>query len=212
MARGAGLPTAALITDMNQVLGRSAGNALEMTEAIAFLAGRGAREPRLEAVTLALAGRMLALCGLAADARSGEVLARRALDSGAAAQRFERMVVSLGGPREVLWPRFSGLPKARVQIDLPAPRSGVLAAMDTREIGLAVIDLGGGRRIASDAVDPAVGLSHVVPCGTRVSAGDALMRVHARSRAQAAAAVERVSRALRIDDDAPAASPVVIGL
>jgi thymidine phosphorylase len=210
VARGAGLPTAALITDMNQVLGRTAGNALEMGEAIDFLAGRGVREPRLEAVTLALAGQMLALCGLAADARAGQTQARRALDSGAAAQRFARMVAALGGPRDVLSPRLAKLPKARVQIDLPAPRGGVLAAMDTREIGLAVIDLGGGRRIAGDAIDPAVGLSHVVPCGTRIAAGDALMRVHARSRAQAQAATLRLVRALRIDDAAPAVSPVVI--
>ena len=150
VAAGAGLPTRALITDMNQVLGRTAGNALEVQEAIDFLTGRGPREPRLEAVTLALCGEMLALSGLCADAKAGQALARRALDSGDAAERFARMVAALGGPRNVLSPRFAGLPKARVVLPLPSPRAGVIAAMDTREIGLAVVALGGGRRIASD--------------------------------------------------------------
>jgi thymidine phosphorylase len=210
VAHGASLPTTALVTDMSQVLGRTAGNALEMAEAIDFLAGRGPREPRLEAVTLALAGEMLALCGLARDAHAGATQAQRALDSGAAAERFARMASALGGPRDVLARRGASLPTARVVLEVPAPRSGVLAAMDTREIGLAVIDLGGGRRVASDAIDPAVGLSHIVTCGTRVSAGQALMRVHARSRAQASAAVAQVLRALVIADSAPASQPVVI--
>ena len=210
VAHGAGLPTAALITDMNQVLGRSAGNALEMREAIDFLTARGPREPRLEAVTLALAGQMLSLCGLAADPGAGEAQARDVLDSGAAAERFARMVAGLGGPRDVLTARFAGLPKARVQIDVAAPRSGVIAAMDTREIGLAVIELGGGRRVASDEIDPAVGLSHVLACGTRVAAGDALMRVHAGTRAQAQAATLRLCQTITIADAAPAASPVLI--
>lgn len=210
VAHGAGLPTAGLITDMDQVLGSTAGNALEMREAIDFLTGRGRREPRLEAVTLALAGEMLALAGVSVDAAAGEARARRALDSGAAAERFERMVAALGGPRSVLSPRFAGLPRARVELDLAAPRAGVLTAMQTREIGLAVVELGGGRRVASDVVDPAVGLSQLRPLGTRVSAGDALMRVHARSRAQAEAALERLQRALRIEQTAAPQRPVLI--
>jgi thymidine phosphorylase len=210
VAHGASLPTTVLVTDMNQVLGHSAGNALEMAEAIDFLVGRGAREPRLEAVTLALAGEMLALCGLASDAHAGAAQAQRALDSGSAAERFARMVSTLGGPRDVLALRGAKLPTARVVLDVPAPRDGVLAAMDTREIGLAVVDLGGGRRVASDAIDPAVGLSRIVTCGARVSAGQALMRVHARSHAQASAAVARVLRALVIADSAPPSQPVVM--
>jgi thymidine phosphorylase len=200
VAHGASLPTTALVTDMNQVLGRTAGNALEVAEAIDFLAGRGPRETRLDAVTLALAGEMLALSGLAPDAAAGTALARRALDSGAAAERFARMVAALGGPRDVLTPRGARLPTAHVLLDVAASRAGVLAAMDTRAIGLAVIDLGGGRRVATDAIDPAVGLSHVLPCGSRVTAGQPLMRVHARSRADAQAAVARLQRALVISD------------
>jgi thymidine phosphorylase len=210
VAAQAGLPTRALITDMNQVLGSTAGNALEVREAIDFLTGRAPREPRLEAVTLALAAQMLALSGVAADARQGEVLARRALDGGAAADHFARMVASLGGPRDVLAARFAGLARARVACDLPAPRDGVLAAMDVREIGLAVVDLGGGRRRASDAIDPSVGLSHVLPLGTRIAKGEPLMRVHASSRAAARAACARIEAAVTLRARGAPAAPVVI--
>lgn len=210
VAGSAGLPTRAWITDMNEVLGTTVGNALEMREAIDFLAGRGAREARLEAVTLALAGEMLALSGVATDARDGERRARQALDSGAAAERFDRMVVALGGPSGVLAARFAGLARARVVVDLPAPRSGVIASMDTREIGLAVVDLGGGRRRASDAIDPSVGLSSMQPLGSRVAAGAPLLKVHAANRADAAAACARIAGAITIAVRAPrAGSPMI---
>lgn len=196
VARTAGLPTHALITDMNEVLGTTVGNALEMREAIDFLTGRVAREPRLEAVTLALAGEMLAITKLAHSAAAGVAMARRALEGGDAAERFARMVAALGGPRDVLSGRFAGLARARVVVPLAASRAGVIVSIDTREIGLAVVDLGGGRRRATDLVNPGVGLSDVMPIGTRVAAGDALMKVHASSRADAAAACERIGRAI----------------
>jgi thymidine phosphorylase len=207
VAEGAGLPTRALITDMHQVLGRTAGNALEVQEAIDFLSGRGPREPRLEAVTLALCGEMLALSGLCADAKAGQAQARRALDSGAAAERFARMVAALGGPRNVLAAR---LPKARVVLPLPSPGDGVIAAMDTRQIGLAVVALGAGRRIAGDEIDVRVGLSQVQPVGTRVRAGEPLLRVHASSREAAHAAMTCLLRAIRIAPRAEPPQPVVI--
>ena len=210
VAASAGLPTRALVTDMNQVLGRTAGNALEVREAIDFLAGRGVREPRLEAVTLALAGEMLALARLVADVKVGEALARRALDSGAAAERFARMVRGLGGPADVLGARFAGLARAPVVLDVPAPRAGVLQTMDTRAVGLAVVDLGGGRRRASDPVDPRVGLSQVLPLGARVAAGEPLMRVHAADQAAARAAIERIMLAVSVGGEAPVTRPTVI--
>lgn len=210
VARSAGLPTRALITDMNQVLGTTVGNALEMREAIDFLAGRGPREPRLEAVTLALAGEMLALSGLAASPREAEAQARRALDSGAAAERFERMVAALGGPRDPLSARFAGLACAPVVLALKAQRAGVIASVDTREVGLVVVDLGGGRRRASDAIDPAVGLSQMLPLGHRVAEGDALLKVHASSRAAARAACARLANAIVIGARARrSASPLI---
>ena len=208
VAAGAGLPTRALITDMDQVLGRTAGNALEMREAIDFLTGN-VREPRLLAVTLALAAQMLELGGLAPNLGEAERLARQALDSGAAAEGFARMVVGLGGPKSVLSPRFAGLARAPVVTDVLAPQRGFVAAMDTRAIGLAVIGLGGGRLRAADAIDPSVGFSDIHPIGTRVQRDEPLARVHARTQAEAALACERLLSAVKIDAQAPTvAAPV----
>ena len=207
VAAGAGLPCRALITDMDQVLGTTAGNALEVQESIAFLTGT-AQEPRLLALTLALAAEMLHGAGLATSVADGATRAAAALHSGRAAEHFARMVAGLGGPTDVL--AAPGLPTAPVQLDVPAPRPGVLAATDTRALGLAVVALGGGRRVASDAVDPRVGFSQVQPLGTALQAGDALLRVHAATLADAEAARAAVLAAVTLADTAPPHGPVVI--
>jgi thymidine phosphorylase len=211
VAQGAGLPTQALITDMNQVLGASAGNALEVREAIDFLTG-AAREPRLLEVTLALAVRMLRLGGLVPDDAEAERKLHAALDSGAAAEGFARMVAGLGGPGDVLAKGGAKLPQAPVQRAVPAPRSGVLAAMDTRAIGLAVLGLGGGRRRASDVVDPRVGFDGVLSLGHAVHAGEPLAMVHAASDDAAEAAVTAVLAAMRVDDRSEVVGPVVVDI
>ena len=207
VAAGAGLPCRALITDMDQVLGTTAGNALEVQESIAFLTGT-AQEPRLLALTLALAAEMLHGAGLATSVADGATRAAAALHSGRAAEHFARMVAGLDGPADVL--AAPGLPLAPVQLDVPAPRPGVLAATDTRALGLAVVALGGGRRVASDAVDPRVGFSQVQPLGTALQAGDALLRVHAATLADAEAARAAVLAAVTLADTAPPHGPVVI--
>jgi thymidine phosphorylase len=207
VARGAGLPAVALVSDMNQVLGRHAGNALEVREAIDALAGRGA-EPRLLALTLALAGELLALGGLAGNVDEGAARARRALADGSAADRFARMVAGLGGPRDVL--RDAGLAAAPVVRPVPAPRGGFVLAMDTRALGLAVVALGAGRRRPGDAVDPRVGLADVLPVGSRVAAGEALAWVHAAEAAAAGAAADAVLAAVTLGDEAPAEPLLVI--
>jgi len=208
VAAGAGLPTRALITDMDQVLGWTAGNALEVREAIDFLTGH-AREPRLLEVTLALTAQMLELSGLAPNLADAERRARDALTSGAAAERFARMVAGLGGPKNVLSPRFAGLAKAPVVIDVPAPRAGVVTAMDTRAIGLAIIALGGGRLHAADAIDARVGVSHVRAIGAAVQEHEPLARVHARDRSEAMAARECLLTAVTLGDQRPPAETVV---
>jgi thymidine phosphorylase len=209
VARGAGLPTVALVTDMNQVLGSTAGNALETQEAIDFLTG-AQREPRLLQVTLELAAQMLLLAGLSSSIDAARERAQRALDSGLAAESFARMVAALGGPADVL--HDAQLPTAAVTRALPATRSGVLAATDTRAIGLAVVALGGGRRRADDAVDPSVGLSQILPLGRRVEVGTPLLRVHAASDAAADEALQTLAAALHIGDTAAAAEPVLHAL
>ena len=213
VARHAGLPTRAMVTDMNSVLGRTVGNALEMNEAVAFLAGRGPRDARLEAVTMGLAAEMLLLVKAAPDRAGAESMARLALDSGEAAERFSRMVASLGGPGDVCGTGLRCLARAPVVMPLNATRPGFVAAMDTRAVGQAVVDLGGGRRVASDTVDPAVGLSDVLPVGTRVAAGDTLLMVHAPSRDAARRACAALTAAIHVTSRrAPAGGPLIEAL
>ena len=139
VARGAGLPTTAWITDMHQVLGTTAGNSLEVREALDFLSGHS-REARLCEVTLGLCATLLAHSGLAPTWEAGRALARQALDSGEAARRFAIMVRGLGGPRDV-WDA-DGLVAAPVVRDIRATRSGVLATMDARAMGVAASSVG----------------------------------------------------------------------
>jgi thymidine phosphorylase len=197
VARAAGLPARALVTDMNQVLGHSAGNALEVQEALEFLRG-GARDPRLHAVTMALAVEMLQLGGLADSTQAARARAEQALASGAAAECFGRMVAALGGPRDVLAHRT--WPAAPVQRAVAAVRDGILAAVDVRALGMAVVGLGGGRGHPDDRIDSRVGLARLLPLGSRVRAGDTLALVHAASEAQALQAVAVVGAAMRIDE------------
>ena len=207
VAGAAGLPCRALITDMDQVLGLTAGNALEVAESLDFLTGT-VREPRLLALTLALSAQLLQLGGLAPTLAAGQALAEAALSSGRAAECFARMVAGLGGPADVL--TDARLPAAPVQVDLVAPRDGVIASMDARGLGLVVVELGGGRRRAGDTIDPRVGLSDIRPLGSLLRAGDPLLRVHAASAAQAQAACQSLLASITLADDAPPVGPVVI--
>jgi thymidine phosphorylase len=209
VARGAGLPTTALVTDMSQVLGSTAGNALEVREALDLLCGR-AREPRLLELTLELSARLLQLGGVHADLAQARARAQQALDGGEAAQRFARMVAALGGPRDVL--DDAALPRAPCVHEVPCERDGVLAAMDTRAIGLAVIALGGGRNVAGAAIDPRVGFDRIVPVGTVLRRGAALARVHAASEADAAAGAALFAAALHIGDAPARPTPLVHGV
>ena len=209
VAQAAGLRTRALVTDMSQPLGLCAGNAVEVDEAVGFLAG-DLREPRLEQVTLALAAELVHLGGLATDDADARRRVRAALDDGSAAECFARMVAALGGPRDVL--RAPGLPVAPVCRDIVAVDDACVAAIDTRALGLAVVELGGGRRRPGDAVDPRVGFSGLVGVGARVRRGQPLARVHALCEADAERAEARWRSACRLvppDADVPVPPAVV---
>jgi len=209
VAAGAGLPTRAWITDMNQVLGHSCGNAVEVAESVAFLQGTR-REPRLLEVTRTLSAELL-LAGSIASHRD-EALARvdAVLADGRALAHFARMVAALGGPTDFVERAAACLPAAPVQRAVLATRSGWVGTMATREIGLLVVELGGGRRRADDAVDPRVGLSDVLPLGQRVEVGDRLATVHAASDAGAEAATAALLNCIAIAEAPPSASPVLI--
>jgi thymidine phosphorylase len=204
VAGAAGLPTRALLSDMDQVLGTTAGNALEVAEALAFLKGEPA-DPRLLHLTLELSGRLLAAGGLAGDDAQGHAQAAAALADGRAAEHFARMVAALGGPADVLAASFR-LPAAPVQCPVPAPADGHLAAWDVRALGLAVVALGGGRVKPGDAVDPRVGLAGVKPLAALVARGEPLAWVHAADESSAEAAVQAVRAACRVEPGPPTAA------
>ncbi|KHJ54610.1 thymidine phosphorylase [Aureimonas altamirensis] len=208
VANGAGMPTRALLTGMDEPLARDAGNALEVRNAVHFLTG-ARRDARLEAVTLALAGEMLDLAGLAEGPVDGVAKARAALEGGMAAERFARMVAALGGPIDFLERMDSHLPSAPVRLAVTAGGPDTVAAIDTRAVGLAVVALGGGRTRPQDAVDHAVGLTELAGLGDRLERGQPLAVVHARSEAAAADAATRVRAAYRLAEEGTASAPVL---
>jgi thymidine phosphorylase len=208
VANSAGLGTTALITDMDEPLASVAGNALEVRYAIDHLTG-ARREPRYHEVTVALAVEMLVLGKLAADPGAARNAVEKAFASGAAAEGFARMVAALGGPSDLLEHPDRHLASAPVVRDIAPAAPGVVAAIDTRTLGLAVVALGGGRTRVEDRIDPAVGLTDLAGIGAAVDRDRPLARVHAGSDAGAAAAIEAVRRAYRLGEAAPPAQPVV---
>jgi thymidine phosphorylase len=210
VANRAGLPTVALITDMDRALGRTVGNALEVAEAVAYLKGEGARDPRLHEVVLALAGEMLVLGGLASSVASARARAEAALANGRAAEKFARMVSALGGPGDFLDHPGRYLAQAPVVRPCTADRSGHVVGMDARQMGIAVVTLGGGRRHADDAIDPSVGLAEMVEVGAPVRPGSPLCIVHAASETDAEQAISMVRAAIHVGGAAPAETPVLI--
>jgi thymidine phosphorylase len=209
VASGAGLPTRAWITDMNQVLGLCAGNALEVLEAVDFLKGQ-ATEPRQLQVTLTLSAELLLMGGLANNEAEALQKVDLALSSGRALEQFSRMVAALGGPADFADRPAHYLPAAPVQLTVAAPRSGWVSAMATRDIGLAVVELGGGRRKASDGVDPRVGFTHFAQTGQAVSAGEPLCMVHTADQVSAERARQSLLALIQIDDAPPAPQPVLL--
>ncbi|MDR3449514.1 MAG: thymidine phosphorylase, partial [Alphaproteobacteria bacterium] len=207
VGRGAGVPTTALITDMDQVLGRFVGNALEVEESIAFLAGE-ARDPRLAEVTFSLVAEALVLCGIAPDISAARRLAGTKLNDGGAADVFARMVCALGGPADIFASR-AALPRAPVAQPVFSARPGIVTAMDTRAIGLAVIGLGGGRTRADQGIDSRVGFSEFAGLGEAVDASRPLCVVHAADEAAAAQTAEAIRAAVTVGDVAPSVAPVV---
>ena len=208
VASRGGLKAVARLSDMSEVLGDAAGNALEIAEAIDYLTG-ARREARLHAVTTALAAEMLLLGGLASD--DGEARARvdAALASGAAAERFARMVAALGGPADLVEHTARHLAAAPVIVALPPTRPGFVSRIDVRRVGLVIVALGGGRRRVGDHIDHAVGLSAVAGIGSAVGAERPLALLHARSPEAAAEVAATLAEAFTIADSPPAPRPVL---
>jgi thymidine phosphorylase len=211
VANGAGLPTHAWITDMNQVLGHNCGNVLEVQEALDFLGGRQ-QEPRLLEVTRMLCAEMLLLGGLAATREAALAKVDQALSGGKALERFAMMVHALGGPADFVERASHHLQPAPVRLEVKAEREGWIGAMSTRDIGLLVVTLGGGRHKASDRIDHRVGLSGLLAIGQPVARDQAIATVHAADQAAAEAAAKRLRQLIQIDETPGTAAPVLVEL
>lgn len=209
VANGAGVKTTALITDMNEPLADAAGNAVEIENCLAFLRGEKAGS-RLEAVVVSFAAEMLMTSGIAASPAEGTDLALRALASGAAMERFARMVHLLGGPADFVERAQFYLPKAPVILPVEAPRDGFLAGCNARDVGMEVIALGGGRTRPDGKIDHRAGFSGFRPLGARLAKGEPLAFVHAGRKEDAQRARARLLEIYTITEEAPVERAVIV--
>ncbi len=208
VANGAGVRTTALLTDMNQVLASSGGNAVEVREAVQFLTGEY-RNPRLFEVTMALSAEMLISGKLAKDDADARAKLQAVLDNGKAAEIFGRMVAAQKGPHDFVEHYDRYLPTATLSKAVYADDEGFVSAMDTRELGMAVVSLGGGRRQASDTIDYSVGLTDMVRLGEQVDGQRPLAIIHAKDEASWQSAAQVVKAAISVSDRAPKETPTV---
>lgn len=207
-AKSSGMPTHALITDMNENLGLTAGNALEVVESVEYLMNQH-RETRLDNVVLSLVGEMLVVGGIEADRNAARTLAEESLTSGKAAEVFSRMISALGGPADFFENYRTYLPVAPVQKAVYSTESGFIASVDGRRFGNAIIEMGGGRRNIDDELDLSVGFSDVAPVGAEVGPQRPLALVHAPSDALADLAASMLQAACTIAPESAPERPVI---
>ncbi|NVC93811.1 thymidine phosphorylase [Vibrio natriegens] len=197
VANGAGTKTTAILTDMNQVLASSAGNAVEVREAVRFLTGEY-RNPRLLEVTMASCAEMLVLGKLAENTDDARAKLMEVLDNGKAAECFGKMVAGLGGPADFVENYENYLEKAEIIKPVYATETGIVSAMDTRAIGMAVVSMGGGRRVATDEIDYAVGFDEFIRLGEVADSDKPLAVIHARTEEQWEEAAKALRSAIKV--------------
>ena len=201
-----GMKTTALITDMNQPLGTNVGNSLEVQEVIDYLTG-SERDKRLHEVVLSLSAEMVIIAGLSGSKKEAINEITRVLDSGKAAEKFEEMVMTLGGSGNILEGKFK---QSDIIKPIPATQTGFISNIQTRDVGLAVVSLGGGRKKASDTIDHSVGLTEISGLGNYIEVGEPLAMVHAKNETQANHAIELIQQAYSINDSKVDPLPIVI--
>ncbi|KJZ20619.1 thymidine phosphorylase [Loktanella sp. S4079] len=197
-SNGAGCKTEALITDMNAPLAPALGNAVEVAVCMEVLSGNVAAAPRLYELSVALCCQLLEMHGVT----DAQARVTRAIQSGTAMEKFGQMVAAMGGPPDMADDWHTHLPKAPVTFAVLADRAGAVAAINGEALGLTVVALGGGRRIETDKINPAVGLTDMVDLGQSLSQGDRLCTVHAATDADAQEAAQSVRRAITIGEAA----------
>jgi len=209
VADEAGLKTSVLLTDMNQPLAPVAGNALEVVECVDYLQGRR-RDARLHEVVIGLGSALLMTSGLTQDQDQAKVSLEASLASGEALSRFDQMVAALGGPSDFSQSTNKHLPAPSIVRDVFSLRAGFVSSIDTRAVGLAVVQLGGGRTHPDDEIDLSVGLDRIVRLGDRLKVGEPICRVHAANEAAAENVKDIITQAVVIDEKPADISPVVI--
>ena len=210
VSKGAGTPAEAVITDMNQVLGKSIGNALEVAEAVDYLKGLSP-DSRLHKVNMALCSSILAACGLCKTADDAKARLEHVLSSGKALEIFAKMVSALGGPKDFADDCRKYLPQAKIIRPLPSPRSGYVHAMHTRNIGLALILLKGGRTRPEQELDYAAGFGEFCQLGDKVEKDAPLCLIHAQNAADWNLAAKQLLDSIKISPQKPILSPTIIG-
>ena len=200
VATGAGTATTALLTDMNQCLASSAGNAVEVMEAVRFLKDEY-RNPRLNAVTMALCAELLENSGLAVSREEAMLLLENQMSSGRAAEIFGDMVQALGGPNDFMEQPAKYLPESTIVRPVFPESAGVVNGMDTRGLGMLVVKLGGGRSRADDQIDHSVGISELAAIGTKVDEGWPLCMLHVNTEAAFSMAEAEVRKCIGISDE-----------
>jgi len=203
----AGCPTRALISNMDQPLVPSVGNALEIADVVKVLTGQ--TRGLIFDLSAALGGEVLAGAGLAGSGAEGAAQISAAITTGQAAERFGKMVAAQGGPTGFVEQVACSLPQADVVLEATAPQAGYVSAIDGEALGLAVVGLGGGRCVETDQINPAVGLCDVVALGRWVERGDLLAQVHAARSGHAERAVQQVRQAVHLSETAPKPAPLV---
>jgi pyrimidine-nucleoside phosphorylase/thymidine phosphorylase len=207
IGRGMGKKLAALITDMDQPLGRTAGNALEVAECVETLKGRGPKD--LESLSIELAAWMVKLAGAAASLDAARTRVRDALASGAGLERFRRVIELQGGnPRVCDDPSL--LPQSRETVVVRSERDGRVVRLAARAIGHASMLLGGGRETVDSTIDPAVGFVFHKKVGDPVAVGEPIVTVHLGNASRREAALARLKEAIVVAAEAPSRGPLVL--
>jgi pyrimidine-nucleoside phosphorylase len=204
-----GKPTRALLTRMDQPLGRTVGNALEIVETLECLRGRGPAD--VMEVTYALGEQMLLLAGVARTAAEARGALEASIASGAALGKFREIIAAQGGDVRVV-DEPSRLPQAREIVPVPARETGFVQDVHAMKIALAALRLGAGRARAEDRVEPSVGVSALLRQGEPVEKGQPLAYVHAASEAAAAGAVREVAEAFTLGAACLPPEPLVLEL
>jgi len=206
IGKGMGKKVVALITDMEQPLGRTVGNALEIVESIETLQGKGPQD--LETLSVELAAWMLRLAGAPADLKAARARVREALASGAGLKKFQEVIALQGGDPRVC-DDVARLPRAKETVELRAESAGRVTGIACRAVGTAAMLLGAGRETVESSIDPGVGFVLGKKVGDAVAAGEPLATVHVNDRRRLDEALAMLRRAIRVGPEAPPPRPLV---